>query len=106
MQCGYPGPGPVVVRLPAAAHVPPTIPRAAVLVDGRPATGVQVGGRTVGVGLPPRPQVMCDVIGPGKLTIEFTPAAGLGNPARPGTYSITARRGTSAFSARFTIRAG
>ena len=106
MQCGYPGPGPVTVRFPAREHVPPAIPASSVLVAGKPAPGVSVSGRTVTVTLAPPPPVMCDVIGPGRLTIEFTRAAGLGNPAQPGTYRIAATRGTASFSAPFTIRAG
>ena len=58
------------------------------------------------VALPPRPEVMCDVIGPGRLTIAFSRAAGLGNPAAAGSYTVTARRQAAAFAARFAIRAG
>jgi hypothetical protein len=47
---------------------------------------------------------MCDVIGPGRLTILFTRAARFGNPARAGTYTIIVTRRASTFSARFTIR--
>jgi hypothetical protein len=105
MQCGYPGPGPVVVQLPAAELVPARIPRAAVLVDGKGAPGVQVAGHAISVALPPRPQVMCDVIGPGKLTIVFTRAAGLGNPSSGGSYTVTATRGTTPVRARFSVAA-
>jgi len=104
MQCGYPGPGPVVVQLPAAEMVPARIARTAVLVNGKSAPGVQVTGRAVMVALPPRPQVMCDVIGPGTLTVVFTRAAGLGNPSRAGNYTVTATRGTTPVRARFTVQ--
>ena len=103
MQCGYPGPGPVVVQLPAAELVPARIARTAVLLDGKAAPGVQVAGHAISVALPPRPQVMCDVIGPGKLTITFTRAAGLGNPSRGGSYTVTATRGTTPVRARFSV---
>lgn len=104
MQCGYPGPGPVVLRFPAAEHVPASISRASVLVDGKAAPSVHVVGRAVSVGLAPAPQIMCDVIGPGRLRIELTRAAGLGNPANGGTYLLDAARGRASFSARFSIR--
>jgi hypothetical protein len=83
MQCGYPGPGPVIVRFPAQEHVPPAIPVSDVLVDGKPAPGVRVSRGAVSVALAPRPQIICDVIGPGRLTIAFTRSAGLGNPDQP-----------------------
>jgi hypothetical protein len=104
MQCGYPGPGPVVLELPAAEHVPASIRRSSVLVDGKAATSVRVSGHAVSVGLAPPPQIMCDVIGPGRLTIELTRAAGLGNPTRPGSYVLRVARGSTSFSARLTIR--
>src|SRR5579862_1372550 len=92
MQCGYPGPGPVVLKLPASEHMPATIPAAAVLVDGKKAVSVHVESSSVTVALAPPPQVMCDVIGPGRLTIELTKTAALGNPARPGSYVVRASR--------------
>jgi hypothetical protein len=104
MQCGYPGPGPINVRFPVAEHVPRAVAATAVLVDGKPAVGVRVSGQTVSVALAPPPQVMCMVIAPGRLTIGFTRAAGLGNPSRPGSYTVAATRGTTTFSAPFTIR--
>jgi hypothetical protein len=104
MQCGYPGPGPVVVGLPAAEHVPVALARSQVLVNGHPAASVQVSGHRVDVGLAPAPQVMCDVIGPGRLTIVFSSAAGLGNPARAGSYTIDVTRASTALSARLTVQ--
>ncbi len=103
MQCGYPGPGPVVLELPASEQVPARIPRASVLVDGKAAPSLSVSGHAVAVGLAPRPQIMCDVIGPGRLTIELTRAVGLGNPSRPGSYLLRAARGGVSFSARFDV---
>jgi hypothetical protein len=92
------------VRFPPAEHVPRAIASTAVLVNGKPSVGVRVSGQTVSVALAPPPQVMCMVIGPGRLTIGFTRAAGLGNPMRPGSYKVTATRGAATFSAPFTIR--
>ena len=106
MQCGYPGPGPVLLTFPAAEHVPATIPTGAVLVDGKMARAVHVAGQTVSVGLAPPPQVMCDVIGPGRLTLELKRAAGLGNPGRAGSYLLRAAKGGLTFTARFAVRAG
>ena len=105
MQCGYPGPGPVRVVRPAGERVPATIPGSAVLVNGKAAPAASVVGRAVGVTLPPSPRIMCDAIGPGRLTIVFTRAARLGNPLRAGSYVIVATRQTSSFVAQFTIRA-
>jgi len=48
---------------------------------------------------------MCDVIGDGNLKLVFARAAGLGNPLRAGGYTLRATKGTSAFSAPFTIQA-
>jgi len=103
MQCGYPGPGPVVLTFPAAEHVPARISATSVLVDGKAAPSVAVAGTSVTVGLAPPPQIMCDVIGPGRLTIRLTRSAGLGNPARSGSYLLRATRGATSFSTRFTI---
>lgn len=103
MQCGYPGPGPVVVTLPRGEAIPATLAASAVLVDGHRATSVSLSGRTVSVGLAPEPPIMCDVIGPGRLVIAFTRSAGLGNPARKGGYTVLATRGAASFGARFTI---
>jgi hypothetical protein len=103
MQCGYPGPGPIVVQLPAGERVPATIAPSALLVNGKPAPGVRVAGRTVSIDLPARPAIMCDVIGPGTATVVFTRAAGLGNPAGAGSYTVTVTRHGSSAAARLAI---
>ena len=103
MQCGNPGVGTLVVRLPAALRVRSSLPPHSVLLDGRTATARLHGHRLV-VELPPRPRIMCDVIGPGKLRLEVTKAAGLGNPLRAGSYAVVAARGTRTFTARLRIR--
>lgn len=103
MRCGWPGPGLVVV-FPAAEHLPATVPRSAVLVDGKPATGVARSGRQLSIAIAPPAGVQCDVIAPGTATVVFTRAAGLGNPSRPGTYSLSARHGTLVLRATFAIR--
>lgn len=106
MQCGYPGPGPVLVEFPAQERVPGAIAAATVLVDGKRALGVRVSGHTVKIGLAPPPQVLCDLIAPGRLTIVLTRSAGLRNPTHAGRYTITASRKGAALSAGFTVRPG
>lgn len=107
MQCGYPGPGPVRITLPAAERVPSALARGAVLVDGAAARSVALLGRTVTVGLSPRPRVICDVIGEGRLSIELIAAGGFGNPPHAGTYTVSAATSSpsgGAFSARFRVQ--
>ena len=106
MQCGYPGPGPVLVRFPADERVPSELAAGSVHVDGRVAAAVPLPGKVVRVTLPPRPQVMCDVIGPGRLTITFLRTAAIGNPPSVGRYTIAARRQGAAFEAPFTTLPG
>jgi len=106
MQCGYPGPGPVVVTFPSQERLPKRIPASAVLVGGHPAGAVSVSGRSVQVNwTSTKPQVMCDVIAEGALKLVFGRAAGLGNPLRVGGYTVRATKGIVAFSAPFTIQA-
>lgn len=102
MQCGYPGKDPAVVTFPG--RVPLRIARTAVLVDGAPARDVTVRGRAVTVAMPPRPLVMCASIGPGRLTIVFTPRAGIANPAVPGGYAVRVVKGTQTFAAPVAVR--
>jgi hypothetical protein len=90
MQCGYPGPGPVVVTFPAAWRLSAKLGSTAVLVDGKAAVSASLSGHTVKVGLAPPPQIMCDVIGPGMLTIQFTRGDNIGSPMTAGTSVVTA----------------
>jgi hypothetical protein len=104
MQCGWPGAGPLVVSLPATMRVVPhAVTRAAVRVDGKPPATVSVTGRVIVFTLPPRRGVTCMEIGPGALTVVFAPAAGIGNPAKPGTYAIAVRIGAHSFTARLRV---
>jgi hypothetical protein len=105
MQCGWPGPGSLVIRLPAGmlpAHVPP----ASVLVNGTRAAAVISSNaqRQIAVALPPRPQLMCDSIGPGTLTVVFTRASRMGNPNAAGSYVIRATHAADRFAGRLVIR--
>lgn len=106
MICGEPGAGRAVVSLPSASAVPRTIDGAAVLVNGKPAPSVTVSGHQVSIGMPPkRPGVTCMVVGPGTLTLTLTRAAGIGNPATAGTYTIRVQRNELAFTAKVAISA-
>jgi len=104
MQCGRPGAGPIVVSLPAAERVPHAIARANVLVDGKAPRSVSVSGHAVTIALVLPHGITCMVIGPGTLTVSFTRAAGLGNPAAAGRYRAGVRVGARTFAPRFTIR--
>ena len=107
MQCGYPGPGPVVVTFPAAERVPARIAASAVLVNGKAAPAASVSGARVRIALPAAPRIMCDEIGPGTLTVAFTRAANLGNPALRGSYrlAVSAKGGAAVFAVPFAISA-
>jgi hypothetical protein len=83
--------------------VPRTITRAAVRVDGKPPAAVSATGRVIVFTLPPRRGVTCMEIGPGVLTVVFAPAAGIGNPAKPGTYPIAIRIGAHSFTAHLRV---
>jgi hypothetical protein len=105
MQCGWPGIGPLTIRLPTAMTVPlPAIRAATVLVDGKPPTHLASHGHRVELALPPRPQILCDAIAPGTLTITFTRASNLGNPRLPARYELHATKGSLAFQATLIIR--
>jgi hypothetical protein len=104
MQCGWPGDGPLVVTLPNAMPVPVAIARSAALIDGESATSVVVRGHRIVLALPPKPEVLCDVIALGTLTVKFTRAANLGNPNAPGRYRLSIKKSSLALSAAFVIR--
>lgn len=103
LQCGRPGPGPVLVSLPAAVAMPATIARDAVLVDGAPPVSLFVKGHVIRLALPRPVGVTCDSIGPGTVRVVFTRAAGLGNPEQPGSYRIGLSVGTRGAVARLVI---
>jgi hypothetical protein len=100
MTCGQPGRGPVVVTLPTAPRKPT---RTTVLVAGKAPPSVGFFGRTVTIGLPKPPEVICQSITEGTLRIRFTVAAGFSNPARAGRYRITARISNRTFTPRLAI---
>jgi len=105
MQCSWPGPGSLVIRFPAGMRLPTGLPAGAVLVNGKGATATGPSGasRKITVGLPKRPQIMCDAIGPGTLTVAFTRGAKLGNPKAAGSYVLRVTHGADRFPGRLAI---
>ncbi len=75
-----------------------------ILVAGKTPPSLGSFGRTVTIGLPKPPEVICQSIAQGTLRIRFTAAAGLANPARAGSYRLTARIGNRTFHPRLAIR--
>ena len=102
MQCGYPGAGPLTVTFPDAMAPPSSFAAKSVLLSGKP-VAARVAGSKVIVTVPMHRGLMCDVIGPGKVVLTFTHAAGLANPASPGTYRFAAAHARRGFSATLKI---
>jgi hypothetical protein len=102
LQCGQPIGPPITVVFPAREVVPRRIPTTAVTVNGGAPSSVTVSGRMVTLRIP-RPEVVCDVIGPGRIAITFARAAKLGNPARIGTYRVLVHRGTQDVTGTFSV---
>jgi hypothetical protein len=103
MQCGYPGPGPVVVTFPATWRLPAKLGATPVLVNGKAAVSASVSGHTVKVGLAPPPQIMCDEIGPGMLTIQFTRGDNIGSPLKAGTSVVSAEVKSETFRVSYSF---
>jgi hypothetical protein len=91
MQCNWPGPGSLVFRFPSAVRLPARIAAGAVLVNGKAATAARPSAGVVSVALPPRKGIMCDLMGPGTVTVTFTRAAAIGNPKHAGSYTVRAQ---------------
>jgi hypothetical protein len=104
LQCGrLMGSRTLAVTLPAKVKVPATVAPAAVTVGGKAASSVSVAGRAVTISLAPPRGMMCDSITTGLAKIVFLPAAGLGNPRAPGTYTVRVAHGNDAFAAPLKI---
>jgi hypothetical protein len=103
LQCGRLNGGALVVHLPVQERVPATIAAAAVLVGGKPSGAVAVAGHTLTVSIPRPRGMMCDVIGPGTVTLVLTRLANLGNPKNAGTYPLVVSRGTDQFKTTLRI---
>ena len=99
MQCGQPGPGWAIVRLPSHMHALSSL---AVRVNSTTVTGAKVAGSTATIPLPVHKGVTCMVIGPGIVTLSL---AGVRNPATPGTYVVKAQVRKLSFTATVAVRA-
>jgi hypothetical protein len=94
MTCGRPGPGPLVVRLPARFRLGAS---ARTLVNGAPQLHV-VNGPTLTIDLPKPPQITCMSIAEGTLHLRV---AGVRAPR--GLWLVRARIGNHAFAARVQV---
>ena len=101
LQCGRPV-GTLTVKLPAQFAVPARIDASSVKYGPRAAAKVATSGHTIVV-TAARDKVTCHSIAFGPETMTFTQAARLGNPAKPGTYTVTVQRGIAAFRGTVTI---
>lgn len=102
--CGQPR-SPLVVAFPAAESVPGSFAPGAVLVDAKPAASVAVASHRVTVTAARPAGALCDVIGPGLLTLQFTKSARLGNPASPGAYTISVQHDRATYRTTIHISA-
>jgi hypothetical protein len=94
LQCGR-ATG-VSVGLPATMHWR-SIGPAAVTVNGSHPAFVRTSQHVVQVTMPPPHGAICDSIGPARVTVRFSDAAGLVNPPQAGSYAIWLRaRGQTA----------
>jgi hypothetical protein len=103
MQCGYPGAGPLAVTFPSAVKLPQRFADGAVRLAGK-SIAATVTARRVTVTIPPHKGVLCNLRGPGSVTLAFTRTAKLANPARPGSYSFHATHEKQAFTAKLAIK--
>lgn len=103
MQCGYPGAGPLVVTFPGSLKLPQRFAAGAVKLSGKSIAGT-VKGRRVTVTVPRHKGSLCDVMGPGTVTLTFTRAAELANPARAGSFSFGATHDGRAFTAKLVVK--
>jgi len=101
LQCGRVGQ--VTVGLPAAMGVRTPIAPRAVLVNGAHPASVRTSGHVVQVTMPPPQGVMCDSIGPARITLRFTKAAGLVNPRHAGSYAVSLRIHAATAAGRLKI---
>jgi hypothetical protein len=104
LQCGRIMSGPVSIRLPLRAQVPSSVASSAVLVGGKPAGDVTVGGHTVTIEIARPKGMICNVIAVGTAKIVITRAANFGNPRLPGRYAVVVRQGDEMVHATLTVR--
>jgi len=99
MQCGQPGPGSVIVQLPARMHPMSSL---AVRMNSTQIMGAKVSGTTVTIPLPTHKGITCMVVGPGVVTVDLV---GVRNPATAGTYVVRAHVRGMDFAASVAVRA-
>jgi hypothetical protein len=102
MRCGYPGGGPLVLTFPSALKLPKRFAAGAVRLARRPIPA-KVDGRNATVTIPAPTSTLCNVIAPGSLTLTFTRAATLVNPARTGSYRFRATHAGHTFTGKLVI---
>ena len=85
LQCGRAAD--LTVGLPAAMGLR-TIKPAALTVNGVHPASVRTAHHVVQVTMPPPRGMICNSIGPARVTVRFTRAAGLANPTKPGSYAV------------------
>jgi hypothetical protein len=76
-----------------------------VLVDGKAAVSVSLSGHTAKVGLAPPSRIMCDIIGPGTLTIQFARGGDIGSPPRAGPSVVAVAVNNQTFRISFAFSA-
>jgi hypothetical protein len=101
LQCGHVGQ--LTVGLPAAMGVRTPIAPGAVVLNGAHPASIRTSGRLVQVTMAPPQGVMCDSIGPARITLRFTKAAGLVNPKHAGSYAVWLRIRTATAAGRLKI---
>jgi hypothetical protein len=101
LQCGRISD--VTVGLPPKIGVRRPIARTAVTVNGFHPASARASRHVVALTMPPPQGVMCDSIGPARVTVRFARAAGLVNPDRPGSYAVWLRIGTETVAGRLKI---
>ena len=104
MQCDYPGAGPLVVTFPSAVKLPHRFAGSAVKLAGKPIAAT-VDRRRVTVTVPPHSGTLCSLRGPGSVTLTFTRAAKIANPARAGSFGFKATHDGHTFTAKLAIKA-
>jgi len=105
MQCGNPGTGSLLVDLPSQMQVPSRFPSGSARLDGKSVALTFAARSELRIPLPPRPGILCDLIGPGTLTLVVTKQAGIGNPTAAGTYPVVARPASHTFRTTMRITA-
>ena len=103
MRCANPGPGPLVVSFPAAMKLPRRFAPGTVKLAGK-AVAATVDERHVTVAVAPHRGVLCDMMAIGPVTLSFTRAAKLTNPAQAGSYRFRATHRGRAFTAKLAIK--